>query len=207
MDRLRLYSLLPRVHRRLTAASERRIYLTFDDGPDPEVTPRVLDELERHGARGTFFVIGERAEKYPRVVEDVVARGHAVGNHSYSHRRFAALPLSAQLAEVERTDEVLRDLSKKSRSPFRPPHGRASPRLLLALALRRYRTIFWSVDSKDYAHDGGASIARLTANNVTDGDVVLLHDDHVTAVEVLRDRLPAWAAAGHSHPTIVSAIA
>jgi peptidoglycan/xylan/chitin deacetylase (PgdA/CDA1 family) len=206
MNRLSLYALLPRVHRRFPGASERPLYLTFDDGPDPDVTPRVLDELERYGARGTFFVVGERARRYPNIVADIISRGHDLGNHSFSHRRFDALPLSAQIAEVERTDEVLREFSRTARSPFRPPHGRASVRLLVALALRRYRTILWSVDSKDYARDGAASIARLTGR-VTVGDVVLLHDDHATAVEVLRDRLPVWAASGHSHPTIASAIA
>jgi peptidoglycan/xylan/chitin deacetylase (PgdA/CDA1 family) len=205
MNRLSLYALLPRVHKRFSGASERPLYLTFDDGPDPEVTPRVLDELDRHGARGTFFVVGERARQHPNILAEIVARGHDLGNHSFSHHRFDALPLGAQIAEVEQTDELLRQFRSTERSPFRPPHGRANVRLLVELGIRRYRTIFWSVDSKDYAHDCAASIARLSGR-VKAGDVVLLHDDHATAVDVLRDRLPAWAAAGHSHPTITSAI-
>jgi peptidoglycan-N-acetylglucosamine deacetylase len=191
---------------RFRSASKRLLYLTFDDGPDPEVTPQVLDELERHGARATFFVVGERAREHPKIVADIVARGHDLGNHSFSHRRFDALPLRAQLAEVEQTDELLRQFGCAERSPFRPPHGRASVRLLMALAARRYRTIFWSLDSKDFAHDAAASIARLQESAKT-GDVVLLHDDHATALEVLCDRLPAWARAGYLHPTLSSTVA
>jgi len=206
MNRLSAYSLLPRVHSRFAKAKHRPLYLTFDDGPDPEVTPRVLDELDRHGARGTFFVIGERAEQYHRIMTDIVTRGHDLGNHSFFHRKFGELPMRSQLSEIERTDKVLKQFNQRSHNPFRPPHGRASIPLLLALAMNRYRTVLWSIDSRDYARDTDASVARLADNGADAGDVVLLHDDHVTAVDVLRKCLPGWTAAGLSHPTVGSAI-
>jgi peptidoglycan/xylan/chitin deacetylase (PgdA/CDA1 family) len=206
VNRLSVYSLFPRVYRRLAASSGRPLYLTFDDGPNPEVTPRVLDELDRHGARGTFFVVGERAMENMRLLQEIVARGHDLGNHSFSHHKFDALPFAAQIAEVERTDDVLREVSGIDRNPFRPPHGRTSARLLMALALRRYPTVFWSIDSKDYVHDPRASIEHLAGASVAAGDVILLHDDHITALDVLRDRLPVWSAGGHSYATVASGL-
>jgi peptidoglycan-N-acetylglucosamine deacetylase len=204
MDRISIYSMLPRVYRRITSApGSRAVYLTFDDGPDPEVTPRVLDLLERYQARGTFFLVGERASRYRDVVKQILTRGHAVGNHSFSHGGFERLSLGRQLDEVQRTEDLLAELeSSAGPHPFRPPHGRASARLLLALARRGYDTVFWSFDSRDYAHDAARSIALLNSHLPVDGDIVLMHDDHRTVLSVLNDMLPRWAADNVTHPVI-----
>ncbi len=205
MNRISIYSMLPRVYRRISASPESRpLYLTFDDGPDPEVTPRVLDLLDRHEARGTFFVVGERASRHRDLVREIAARGHAIGNHSFTHNRFEQLSLVRQIDEVKRTEALLAELEISSAAPhpFRPPHGRASIRLLLTLARQGYETMFWSVDSKDYAHDAARSIALLSGHLRVDGDIVLMHDDHRTVLDVLDALLPRWAAAAVTHPVL-----
>jgi peptidoglycan/xylan/chitin deacetylase (PgdA/CDA1 family) len=204
MDRISIYSMLPRVCRRITSAPDSHaLYLTFDDGPDPEVTPRVLDLLERYQARGTFFVVGERASRYRDLVKEILTRGHALGNHSFSHGGFDHLSLARQLDEVQRTEDLLAELDESAiPHPFRPPHGRASMRLLWALGRRGYDTVFWSLDSKDYAHDAASSIALLNGHRPVDGDIVLMHDDHRTVLAALNDLLPRWATVNVTHPVL-----
>jgi peptidoglycan/xylan/chitin deacetylase (PgdA/CDA1 family) len=207
MDRIAIYSMLPKVYRRIASPTDSRaLHLTFDDGPDPEVTPRVLDLLERYRARGTFFVVGERAARYRGLVDQIVARGHALGNHSFSHHRFEHLSLTRQLDEVQRTEDLLAKLERSDvPHPFRPPHGRASLRLLLTLGWRGYDTVFWSIDSKDYAHDAARSISLLKRHARVDGDIVLMHDDHPTVLPTLGDLLPRWAADNVTHPVLGAA--
>jgi len=207
LNRISLFALLPGVHRRVNRRSSGpALYLTFDDGPHPTVTPKVLDMLERYAARATFFVIGERALKYKSVAADIVARGHRLGNHSFYHRRFDSLPVKQQLDEIRRTDDVLTEIDPGRPHAFRPPNGRASIALLLRLHSEGFNTVLWSVDSKDYAHDNVRSIEILRQHSAKSGDIVLLHDDHEAVLEVLDASLPRWASSRFIHPTIDSQI-
>ncbi|MBN8924802.1 MAG: polysaccharide deacetylase [Rhodanobacter sp. 68-29] len=175
------------------------LYLSFDDGPHPEHTPRLLDLLGEHGARASFFLVGQRVERYPALVERIVAEGHAVGNHSYSHPLFRQLDLRAQLDEVDRTDRLLADFDRGGAPRFRPPRGDLSLSLLLAFARRGRNLAYWSYDSLDYQSRPSAELAaRLERHPPEDGDVLLMHDDSDCATQVLARLLPAWRGAGRS---------
>lgn len=173
------------------------LYLSFDDGPHPEHTPRLLDLLARHGARASFFLVGQRVEQHPALVERIVAEGHALGNHSYSHPMFRRLGLRAQLDEVERTDRLLAAFDRRGPHRFRPPRGDVSLPLLLAFARRGRCLAYWSYDSLDYQQRPAAELAvRLRRRPPVDGDVLLMHDDSDCAAQVLARMLPAWRAEG-----------
>ncbi|HKR77723.1 MAG TPA: polysaccharide deacetylase family protein [Rhodanobacter sp.] len=175
------------------------LYLSFDDGPHPEHTPRLLDLLARHGARASFFLIGQRIEQHPALVERIVAEGHALGNHSYSHPLFHQLSLREQLDEVERTDRLLQGFDHAGTHRFRPPRGVVSLPLLLAFARRGRNLAYWSYDSLDYQpHPPEELAARLQQRPPADGDVLLMHDDSGCAAQVLAQLLPAWRTAGRS---------
>jgi peptidoglycan/xylan/chitin deacetylase (PgdA/CDA1 family) len=178
------------------------VYLTFDDGPDPEVTPRVLDLLDRYDAKATFFLIGRQAERRPRVSEELVARGHQLGNHSLRHRQFESLPLQEQLEEIRRTDEVLRGFDGRAEHPFRPPHGKLSLSLMLELRRDRRPPVLWSIDSQDYTQDSAHALAALRRQRARSGDIVLMHDDHPTVLDLLGNMLPEWSTREIVHPTI-----
>ncbi|MEW9573370.1 polysaccharide deacetylase family protein [Rhodanobacter sp. Si-c] len=173
------------------------LYLSFDDGPHPEHTPRLLDLLARHGARASFFLVGQRIEQHPALVERIVAEGHALGNHSYSHPLFHRLGLREQLDEVERTDRLLEGFDHAGPHRFRPPRGDVSLLLLLAFARRGRNLAYWSYDSLDYQpHPPAELAARLEQRPPADGDVLLMHDDSGCAAQVLARMLPGWRAAG-----------
>lgn len=189
-------------------ARDRVAYLTFDDGPDPKYTPRLLDLLGKHDARASFFLIGKNIERHPEVVARIVAEGHLIGNHSYSHPHFDQLGLNEQLGEIDRTDKLLRDFDQRERHRFRTPRGVVPLPLLWHFARNRRRITFWSRDSLDYQDRSVEDlVGLLRRDTLRNGDVVLMHDDSNRAEGVLETMLPQWRAEGlslHALPEDVS---
>jgi peptidoglycan/xylan/chitin deacetylase (PgdA/CDA1 family) len=176
---------------------DKKLYLTFDDGPNPLHTPVLLDLLRAHDAHASFFLIGREAEKYPQLVERIVAEGHSLGNHSYSHPVFSGLPLSRQLAEIDRTDQLLASFDDIKRHRFRPPRGAFSFALMLHSAWHRRNLSYWSYDSLDYQRQPPADLIKLLrARPPQAGDVMLMHDDSDCSAHILATLLPEWRASG-----------
>jgi peptidoglycan/xylan/chitin deacetylase (PgdA/CDA1 family) len=152
--------------------------LTFDDGPDPASTPRVLDALDAVSAKATFFVIARKAEAHPELVKKILARGHAVGLHSYAHDRLFSLRSTKRVqADLERGIAVLEAITGERPTLFRPPIGHTTPPIARVAGDLDLDVIGWSVS----AHDGlrGASVERVIArvsSRLRDGAIVLLHD-------------------------------
>ena len=156
----------------------RGVALTFDDGPSPETTPKVLDLLDEAGVKATFFVIGRKVKLYPQLVRDIVARGHAVGVHGYDHDRLFSLrtPESIRL-DLARAIEVITAASGEAPTLFRPPIGHTSPRIAGALRAFDFTVVGWSVRGLDGLR--GARPDRVAARvvpHLKDGAIVLLHD-------------------------------
>jgi peptidoglycan/xylan/chitin deacetylase (PgdA/CDA1 family) len=180
-------------------SKDNALFLTFDDGPHPSYTPRLLDLLAAHGIRASFFLVGHRAEKHPKLVERIVADGHMIGNHSYSHWSFRPMSLQQKLDEFQRTDDVLQAFDQRRHHRVRPPQGHLAPSLLLYCARHRRSIVYWSYDSLDY-QDGtsDALVARLRAQPPRAGDILLMHDDSDKATVALSQLLPEWLAKGHT---------
>jgi peptidoglycan/xylan/chitin deacetylase (PgdA/CDA1 family) len=175
---------------------ERRVYLTFDDGPDPEWTPRILDLLASAGASATFFVIGRLARQHPHLVRRLSAAGHAVGNHTWSHRHPWTVLASVGRSEVRDGAAAIADALGRAPQLFRPPHGRMR-RCMVEEALRGGQApVLWSRSAIDWGALGHASgiAARLRA--VQAGDIVLMHDGGggVNRPRELARVLPAFLA-------------
>nr|XP_061800910.1 chitooligosaccharide deacetylase-like [Nerophis lumbriciformis] len=151
--------------------------MTFDDGPDPDVTPAVLELLEEHGARASFFLIGERAERYPELVAEIVRRGHQVENHTqHHHYHFAFLGLRRLGTEIDRSQDVLGRLAGRSPKYFRAPAGIRSPLLEPQLARRGLRLASWTRRAFDTVERNPQKVVRRLLRGLRDGDVLLLHD-------------------------------
>lgn len=169
--------------KRRVRTRHKLLYLTFDDGPIPEVTPWVLDTLKAHDAKATFFCIGGNVERHPEIFDRLKAEGHAVGNHTYSHisgwdtSRFAYLKDSLRCQRLTGTDL------------FRPPYGRITLNQARALSTR-FQLIFWDVLSEDF---DGRMEARKCLKNVLDrsrpGSIIVFHDS-LLAEERVRYALP-----------------
>ncbi|MGW9495707.1 polysaccharide deacetylase family protein [Streptomyces prasinus] len=154
----------------------RPVALTVDDGPDPRWTPRLLDVLDAHGVRATFFVVGERAGRHPDLLRRVLAAGHTIGNHTYSHPQpFAALSPALIREEIRRTQRVVSDETGFTPTLFRAPAGGWSRTVLGAARDQGLASVDWSVDPKDWRSPPTARIVR-TVLSARRGDIVLCHD-------------------------------
>ena len=147
------------------------VYITFDDGPTPGVTERILEILDKHSVKATFFCCGKNADAHPELLKMISNAGHTVGYHSYSHRDILKSKPSDWLADVERKSAV------SESKLFRPPYGRIAFRHYLKLR-RKYVFVFWDVMSYDYdASRSPQKIMDLLQNSVREGSVVVFHDN------------------------------
>jgi peptidoglycan/xylan/chitin deacetylase (PgdA/CDA1 family) len=164
---------------RLPAAAARRneIALTFDDGPDPEVTPRVLDILDTHGARASFFCIGERARAFPAVAREIVRRGHSVENHSLHHSTcFGWYGLAKLKNELRVAQAVLGEITGRAPEFFRAPFGMRNPLLDPALAGCGLWYVSWTRRAFDVVDENGPRVLRRLTRRLAAGDLLVLHD-------------------------------
>lgn len=163
--------------RRLPCTGRAEVALTFDDGPDPEVTPRVLDLLDRHGAKASFFCIGAQARAHPAVLREIARRGHAVENHTDRHLyRFAALSPGGLRREVDAAQATLADLAGTPPVFFRAPMGLRSPLLEPLLASRGLLLVSWTRRALDGLFGEPRAAGARLRRGLGPGDVLLLHD-------------------------------
>lgn len=167
------------------ATDQREVWLTIDDGPDPDDTPRLLDLLDRHGAKATFFVIGERVARHPQLVREIVRRGHEVAHHTHSHPLatfWCASPARLE-SELDRGMAALRECGVRPRW-FRPPVGIKHLLLARALAARDLRCVGWTLRSGDGRARSAEALAAAVAPRLRAGAIVLLHEGPGLAANV-----------------------
>lgn len=158
---------------------EKVVTLTFDDGPDPTNTPVVLQNLKKHNAKATFFVLGSRAEKYPLLLQEMVNNGHEIGNHSYSHANFNNKDNDFISNEIQKTNDIIYRITMQKPLLFRPPGGYLSYALVDNISQKEKVTIaYWTYqqDSKDWQGGSPESIANHIINNIQPGQIIILHD-------------------------------
>lgn len=157
-----------------------KVALTFDDGPDPEVTPRVLDVLSAHGARATFFMIGRNLERNLAIGARAAREGHQIGNHSWQHSYLQNFYSSrVYLHDIERAEALIRGIvGSATPIPFRTPVGLKSPDFARAAHVRELQVVAWSVHSRDTIDRDPARVARRVLSRISPGDIVLMHDGH-----------------------------
>ncbi len=171
--------------------STQKIALTFDDGPDPNYTPQVLDILKKYNAKATFFLIGKNIKQYPNLAERIVGEGHTVGNHSFSHSQTIDFKnQNGWLKELEETDLEIMKITGKKPKFFRPPYGVTTPHLAGALKKSGHTTVGWSQRTYDTMSISPLKINEKILKNFKSGDIILLHDSHENIVPLLEQLLP-----------------
>lgn len=170
--------------------------LTFDDGPDPEWTPRLLDLLEAHGARGTFFLIGQAVARHPELVARMVAAGHAIGNHTWDHLSLPLLKRRGRRAQIRWCGEALAPyLAAGEEKLFRPPYGHQSLGSQLDALALGYRIVTWSIVAEDWRADPAEALVGRVRRRLRPGAIVLFHDTLATTDDPRhRDRTPTVQA-------------
>ncbi len=201
-------------------STEKKIALTYDDGPNPIYTPKLMEILARYDAHASFFLIGQWAEREPELIRELHAAGHAVGNHTYTH------PTMPLLSSAQVTDELARcraavEASGVEFTPadghpmMRPPYGRRRPGTLRAMRAAGYAPVTWSVTCYDWRKTATERKVARRAMRAIEGDVILLHDgcnlepaaDRSHSVAATEDTLKKYTAEGYRFVTIPELIA
>lgn len=182
---------------------EKKIAITFDDGPNPEFTLRVLDILKQYNAKATFFCIGEHIERYPDIFKALVAQGHAIGNHSFSHELLIDFNSTENwLDEIKQTDNTIHKITRKKPTLFRPPFGVTTPKLAMALAITEHQVIGWSIRSFDTVTKNPEHILKRITKQLKPGAVILLHDKQTNVLPVLEHLLQVLQKQAYQAVTI-----
>jgi peptidoglycan/xylan/chitin deacetylase (PgdA/CDA1 family) len=196
-------------------APRQDVAITIDDGPDPAITPQVLELLEAHGARATFFCIGERVLRYPDIAQEIVRRGHVIENHSQRHRHnFSLLGPVGMNSEILHAQESIYRVTASSPQFFRAPAGLRNPFLDPVLTRLKLRLASWTRRGFDTVSADADAVLRRLTNALQAGDILLLHDGNAARtrrgqaviVEVLPRLLDALTARGLQSVTLRSAL-
>jgi len=167
--------------------SKKEVFLTFDDGPIPEITPLVLDILENEGIKATFFCVGENVFKHPDTYQMVLQKGNQTGNHAYHHNKAFETQYTDYLAEVDKCNELIKS------HLFRPPHGQITRRLAKVLR-KQYRIVLWTVLTGDFDKNlSKEKCLKIAIKHTKPGAVIVFHDS-IKASERLLWVLPRYIA-------------
>lgn len=169
--------------------SERKIAITFDDGPTL-ITPEVLDILKKNNIKATFFCIGQEIEKYPKIFDRIIAEGHIIGNHSFTHsKKIGFFSKEKMTEEIASTDISIAKFLGKKTNYYRPPFGVTNPNLAKALKLSKHYVIGWNVRSLDTKIKSEEKILKRIKSKISPGSIILLHDTSLKSVRVLEQLL------------------
>jgi peptidoglycan-N-acetylglucosamine deacetylase len=183
------------------------IALTFDDGPDPQETPEILDILKQYNAKATFFVIGEQGHKYPELLNREVSEGHELANHSFSHRNLRHLSGKQIGQEISRSDDEIFSITGRHTRLFRPPGGYYNDLIVETAQQAGYTVILWTwyQDSRDWSKPGVPKIIKRVISNAHPGDIVLFHDrisGRSQTAKALKRILPELQKQGYNFVTV-----
>lgn len=204
---LRLLTLSPsadiKVYRSVST-EKKQIALTFDDGPHPTLTPRILKILDQYGIHATFFMVGENVINYPEAARAVIGAGHEVGNHTFSHPHIADLNEKAIFDEIGKCEDALEELCEYRPHLLRTPQGALTPSLERCLSDDDYILVLWSLDTRDWDNKSTACIVRTVLDNVQPGDIILMHDfigHNSKTPEALEKMIPVLLSQGYEFVT------
>ena len=185
--------------------ASKKIALTFDDGPHPRFTEKILNVLEKYDIKATFFVIGVNIENYPAPLKRIVQSGHEIGNHSYTHANQKALSEENIRCEIEKCENLIYESVGVKAKLFRPPQGQYGEGVEKIAREKGCSIILWSIDTKDWEHNPAKSIEELILSSIGCGDIILMHDytsGKNSACEALEMIIPELLSKGYEFVTV-----
>jgi peptidoglycan-N-acetylglucosamine deacetylase len=184
------------------------VAMTFDDGPNPTLTPKLLDILAQRKMKATFFVLGENAERYPEILKRAVAEGHEIGNHTWSHPNLATSSEDTVRSQLQRTDDLIRQIIGFRPRIMRPPYGALTSKQRQWVHEQfGYDVILWEVDPLDWKEPGPAIVARRIISQTKPGFIILSHDIHAQTIAAMPQTFDALLAKGFKFVTVSELLA
>ncbi len=183
----------------------KKIALTFDDGPHPRLTPKILEVLDKYNIKATFFTVGANVHYYPSAFEEILSHGHEIGNHTYTHPHVSRIDTNALRREVEKCEEEIYEHGECRTKLFRPPEGMIDNGVTTLLRELDYKVILWDIDTRDWDHTPPESIAKMVIEKASSGDIILMHDYisyNSPTVEALELFLPTLIEKGYQFVTV-----
>ncbi len=181
------------------------IAVTFDDGPHPKKTPKILDLLAEYNIHATFFTVGQNIEYYAEAAKRILEEGHEIGNHTYSHPHMRNAEINALKNEIKACEKVINNKLQKNTSLFRPPEGVVDNEILRLASDMGYDLILWSVDTRDWAGTSAEEICENVISHVRPGDIILMHDytgANCHTLEALKLIIPKLIEKGYQFVTV-----
>lgn len=175
------------------------VALTFDDGPEPGSTEKILDVLDKYDAKATFFLLGNRVQYYPEIVQEELKRGHEIGNHSWSHPVLTNLGIAQVQQEVNRTEEAIRNAIGQGATVFRPPYGAVNDTVRAQIPTP---VILWSIDTLDWKHRNASQLLPMVKKSMHNHAVILMHDIHQSTADGLDSVLAYLSSEGYEFITV-----
>jgi len=182
--------------------------LTFDDGPHPVHTPKLLDILKAKGVKATFYVIGRSVETYPDIAKRIVAEGHEIANHTWTHPSLSKLGAASVKREIDRTSEVIRNVTGITPTTMRPPYGATNARINKRMDEEfGLKVIMWSVDPLDWKYRNASRVTSEIVSKTQPGGIVLAHDIHASTVAAMPATIDGLKAKGFQFVTVTELLA
>ncbi|MFJ7731706.1 polysaccharide deacetylase family protein [Lysinibacillus sp. NPDC097231] len=177
----------------------KRVALTFDDGPNAKVTPQILAILKKHNAKATFFMVGPNVSNNSAIVKQVYKEGHEIGNHTWNHSKLTTLSKTNVKQEVDRTSNATYAAIGQYPTVFRPPYGATNDQVRSVITMP---TILWSIDTLDWKHRNADKILAYIKTSVKDGSIILMHDIHQTTADGLENVILYLQKQGYEFVTV-----
>jgi peptidoglycan-N-acetylglucosamine deacetylase len=179
------------------------VAITFDDGPHPDNTVKLLRIFKEFGVKATFFVCGSEVEKYPELISAIQKEGHEIGNHAFSHKRIRQIGWNDYSSEIKDTARIIEQKTGKSITLFRPPYGELNLSLVKFVLQNKWLYIGWTVDSDDsFVKDKDKLVEQFAKKTIKPGDIILFHEDYGTTIEAMPDIIKDIKKRGYSLLTI-----
>lgn len=179
--------------------TEKKVAITFDDGPNPDYTEMLLAGLKERGVSATFFLLGKEVERYPKIVEDIYADGHLIGTHSYEHVNLNNLCDAAAVEQVDKTNQAIHELTGEYPEYIRPPFGSWKCNLDYETKMIE---VLWDVDPLDWKTDNSDVIAKRVVDKVQENDIILLHDASESSVNAAFKIIDELKKEGYTFVTV-----
>jgi peptidoglycan/xylan/chitin deacetylase (PgdA/CDA1 family) len=181
------------------ADAVKQVAITFDDGPNPDYTLKLLEGLKKRGVKATFFVLGEEVELYPDILREIYEEGHLIGVHSYQHVNFTEIGDTATIEQIERTQEAIYEVTGEYAGYIRPPYGSWRKELDEKVPLIE---VLWNVDPMDWAVNDADTVVQRIETHVEEGSIILLHDASESTVQAALRTIDLLEEQGYTFVTV-----